>query len=73
MCLCDQCYITPSSNGDAPSVTEFNGLKSVNLDGNRCSRHGYLHAGVANSGCDVVSMGECGVVAVASSASSLSS
>ena len=43
----------------------------MNLDGGRCSRLGYLPEGIVNSACDVVSMGVCGVVTVASSALSL--
>ena len=63
---------SPSSKGDVPSVTKSKDTKSVNLDGGRCSRLGYLPEGIANSACDVVSMGVGGVVTVALSASSSS-
>ena len=39
---------SPSSKGDVPSVTESKDTKSVNLDGGRCSRLGYLPEGIAN-------------------------
>ena len=72
MYVCDQCYIIPLFKGDVLSVAESKDTKSVNLDGGRCSHFGYLPEGIANSTCDVIYMGVCGVVTVASSASSLS-
>ena len=58
---------SPSSKGDVPSITESKDTKSVNLDGSRCSHLEYLPESIANSACDVVSMGVCGGVTVASS------
>ena len=70
--LCDQCYIIPLFKGDVLSVAKSKDTKSVNLDGGQCSHLGYLPEGIANSACGVIYMGVCGVVTVASSASSLS-
>ena len=64
---------SPSSKGDVLSVTESKDTKPENIDGGRCFYLGYLPEGIANSACDVVSMGACSVVTVASSALSSSS
>ena len=46
---------------------------TVNLDSDQCSHLGYLFESISNSACNVASIGACGMVAVALSASSLSS